>query len=79
MSIEQAVLENLKTLPLEKQQEVLDFVEFLQSKEHKRDKERPQGESVSFLEAARELAGCVDGGPGDLATNQKYLEKLGTE
>ncbi|RMF84375.1 MAG: DUF2281 domain-containing protein [Nitrospinota bacterium] len=32
MSIEQQVLEKLKLLPLEKQQEVLDFVEFLQQK-----------------------------------------------
>jgi len=32
MSIEQTVIEKLKTLPVEKQQEVLDFVEFLQSK-----------------------------------------------
>jgi hypothetical protein len=29
MTIEQAVLENLRDLPLDKQQEVLDFAEFL--------------------------------------------------
>lgn len=32
MSIEQAVVERLKTLPPDKQQEVLDFTEFLQEK-----------------------------------------------
>jgi hypothetical protein len=32
MSVEQLVLEKLRLLPLEKQQEVLDFVEFLQHK-----------------------------------------------
>ncbi|MGL5927169.1 hypothetical protein [Chroococcidiopsis sp.] len=32
MSIEQAIVENLRVLPLEKQQEVLDFVEFLKTK-----------------------------------------------
>lgn len=32
MSIEQAILENLRVLPPEKQQEVLDFVEFLKAK-----------------------------------------------
>ena len=32
MSLEQLVLEKLRTLPTEKQQEVLDFVEFLQQK-----------------------------------------------
>ncbi|WP_315788652.1 DUF2281 domain-containing protein [Fischerella sp. JS2] len=32
MNIEQAVLDNLRILPYEKQQEVLDFVEFLVQK-----------------------------------------------
>ncbi|HJY82563.1 MAG TPA: DUF2281 domain-containing protein [Candidatus Binatia bacterium] len=32
MSIEQSVLEKMQTLPPDKQQEVLDFVEFLQHK-----------------------------------------------
>jgi Protein of unknown function (DUF2281) len=32
MGLEQAVLENLRLLPPEKQQEVLDFVEFLRQK-----------------------------------------------
>jgi len=32
MTIEQAVIEKLRVLPVEKQQEVLDFVEFLQRK-----------------------------------------------
>jgi hypothetical protein len=32
MSIEQAVVERMKSLPPDKQQEVLDFVEFLQQK-----------------------------------------------
>ena len=32
MTIEQAIVEKLRLLPVEKQQEVLDFVEFLQRK-----------------------------------------------
>lgn len=32
MSIEEAVVEKLRVLPLDKQQEVLDFVEFLENK-----------------------------------------------
>jgi hypothetical protein len=32
MTLEQAVIEKLRQLPVEKQQEVLDFVEFLQQK-----------------------------------------------
>jgi hypothetical protein len=34
-------------------------------------------EPISAYEAAKEFAGCVDGGPGDLATNKKYLEGFG--
>jgi Protein of unknown function (DUF2281) len=79
MNIERAVVEKLKTLSTDKQQEVLDFVEFLQSKARGFDSEDRLDESVSFLEAAREFAGCLDEGPGDLATNKEYLEALGTE
>ncbi|TAE61620.1 MAG: DUF2281 domain-containing protein [Nostocales cyanobacterium] len=32
MTIEQAVLENLRELPVDKQQEVLDFIQFLKHK-----------------------------------------------
>lgn len=32
MSIEQAIIEKLRTLPPDKQQQVLDFAEFLQQK-----------------------------------------------
>ncbi|MBD0361371.1 MAG: DUF2281 domain-containing protein [Coleofasciculus sp. C3-bin4] len=32
MSLEEAILEKVRTLPLDRQQQVLDFVEFLQSK-----------------------------------------------
>jgi hypothetical protein len=32
MSLEEAILEKVRILPLDRQQQVLDFVEFLQSK-----------------------------------------------
>ena len=32
MSLEEAILEKVRSLPLDRQQQVLDFVEFLQSK-----------------------------------------------
>lgn len=44
MTIEQAVLQQLQTLPTEKKQEVLDFVEFLQTKRIiKRQRHNPIG------------------------------------
>jgi mRNA-degrading endonuclease RelE of RelBE toxin-antitoxin system len=45
--IEQAVLDKLRSLPLEKQQEVLDFVEFLEQKI--RGKRRRQAGSAKGL------------------------------
>ena len=47
MKIEQMVLEKLRSLPLEKQQEVLDFVEFLEQKI--REKRRRQAGSAKGL------------------------------
>ncbi|MGH7999943.1 MAG: DUF2281 domain-containing protein [Brasilonema sp.] len=81
MSIVQIATQKLQALPLDKQQEVLDFIEFLQSKLSRQDsnQESKNKEPISFLEAAQKFAGCVDFGPGDLATNKQYLEELGSE
>ncbi|MFZ4659932.1 MAG: DUF2281 domain-containing protein [Caldilineaceae bacterium] len=44
MTIEQAVLQQLQTLPTERKQEVLDFVEFLQTRRIvKRKRRNPIG------------------------------------
>ena len=53
MSIEQAVIEKLKILPPEKQQEVLDFVEFLGQKGSSNQR---AGEEREFDEWAVNLA-----------------------
>jgi Protein of unknown function (DUF2281) len=75
MSIEQAVVEKLRALPTDKQQEVLDFTEFLGLKASK----NLQGDSVSVLEAAGDLVGCLKGGAPDLSTNNKYMDGFGEE
>ncbi len=77
MNIEQTVLEKLKTLPAEKQQEVLDFVEFLQSKTHQRSNTQESKPVVSALTLAQKWVGCLEGGPPDLSTNKKYMEGYG--
>ncbi|MBD2518774.1 DUF2281 domain-containing protein [Nostoc sp. FACHB-973] len=79
MSIIQTATEKMRSLPPEKQQEVLDFIEFLQSQLAQKNTNIEQIEPISFLAAVQQFAGCVDGGPGDLATNKQYLEGLGTE
>jgi Protein of unknown function (DUF2281) len=79
LNIIQTVNEKMRLLPPEKQQEVLDFIEFLQSKLVQQNTNIEQIEPISFLAAAQQFVGCVDGGPGDLATNKQYLEGLGIE
>lgn len=78
MTVEEIIVEKLNTLPLEKQQQVLDFVEFLLAQMQKRDlpaKKWQPGESA--LTAAQEFVGCVEG-PEDLSTNKKYMEGFGS-
>ena len=80
MNIEQTVVEKLKTLPPEKQKEVLDFVDFLQTKTMRGEFKSQQREPVvSALTLAQKWVGCVQEGPSDLSTNKKYLEGLGAE
>lgn len=79
MNIEEAILEKVRTLPIDRQQQVLDFVEFLASKSPRVKFQHPDGTPMSALEAAGDLVGCLDGGPGDLSTNKKYLKGLSAE
>ena len=77
---QQMIIDEFKKLSPEKQQEVLNFIEFLQFQEMQKQealKDKEEEKQVSFLEAAKEFIGYVDGGPGDLATNKKHLEGYG--
>lgn len=49
MTVKEAVLENLEQLPAIKQQEVLDFVEFLKAKQTKRKPRRSLKGSLAHL------------------------------
>jgi hypothetical protein len=73
------ILNDLQLLNSQDQQTVLDFVHFLVSKHQSSDIENfaDEPKEVSFYEATKELAGHLDWGPGDLATNKQYLEGLG--
>jgi hypothetical protein len=69
--VAQQVAEKLEGLPVEKQLEVLDFVEFLVKKLsgqsiYEKDQAKPV---ISFEEAIRKYSGCLEGGPADLSTN----------
>jgi hypothetical protein len=76
MTIEQAIVEKLRSLPLDKQQEALNFVEALQV-DVRTSAVSSKWEGMSALESASEYAGCLEGGPPDLSTNPKYMEGFG--
>ena len=75
ISKEDIFLEKLRNLTTPQQEEVLDFIELLQSKNEKKleakTEEKPQ---ISAHDAAKQWAGCLDCGPGDLSYNKKYLD-----
>lgn len=73
---EEVILEMIKTLPLQQQEEVINFIEFLQFKAQKQDSNplKEEKQPMSAYEAAKEFAGCLEGGPTDLSTNKKYLQ-----
>ncbi|MBD2482877.1 DUF2281 domain-containing protein [Planktothrix sp. FACHB-1365] len=72
----EAIVEMIKTLPLQQQEEVISFIEFLHFKAQKQEIQPPEEEQqkISAYEAAQEFAGCLEGGPFDLSTNKKYLQ-----
>jgi hypothetical protein len=74
MGVEQAVLEKLRTLPIVQQQQVLDFVDFLQTKFLAITLSSPAEPARSALEVAGDLVGCIKGGSPDLSTNKRYME-----
>ena len=77
MSIEQAVIDKLRVLPLDKQQEVLDFVEFLEDKTRQQELNSRSWAGMTALEASQSVMGAVGDGPTDLSTNPKYMDGFG--
>lgn len=74
------IQKDIQTLPPEAQDLLIDFIQLLKKRypETKTENTDVSPESRSFLEDAHEFIGCLEGGPGDLATNKKYLEGFGT-
>ncbi|NES75578.1 MULTISPECIES: hypothetical protein [Okeania] len=67
ISYEQIILENVKNLTLQQQQEVLDFIAFLKFKGQKQEISEKEEKVISMLEAAKEFVGCLESGVGGLS------------
>lgn len=78
MNIEETIIDKIRTLPPDKQQETLDFVEFLLAKIQKQELSTQVTTSgVSALTLAQDYVGCVEA-PSDLSTNKDYLDGYGS-
>lgn len=78
-SVVEQVIEKFRELPPEKQQEALDFIDFLSSKPHQESTDTlPQAEPTDFYkEHFSKYAGCVDSGHTDLSTNKDHMKDFG--
>ncbi|WP_414543391.1 DUF2281 domain-containing protein [Nostoc sp. CCY0012] len=71
-------MDKVRILPPDKQQEALDFVEFLLAKIHREGlSNQPQNSGISALIMAQEYIGCVEAA-NNLSTNKYYLDGYGS-
>lgn len=70
---ENTLLDKFRNLTIEQQQTILEFVEFMGSKNPKLQ----ENQEVSAYDLASYWVGCVESGIGDLSTNKKYLQGFG--
>ncbi|MHC5610429.1 MAG: DUF2281 domain-containing protein [Nostoc sp.] len=78
MSIEEIIIHKVRILPPDKQQEALDFVEFLLAKMQKQELSAQEIKSgVSALTLAQEYVGCVETA-SDLSPNKNYMNGYGS-
>ena len=68
---ENILLDRFRHLTIEQQRMLVDFIEFMTSKNSQLQEKETQ--EISAYDELSEFIGCVDGGSGDLATNKKYL------
>ena len=73
-TLSNSLSEAIQKLTPKQQREVLDFIEFLQYKKQKQEVKKEEEKPISAYEAAKEFAGCIESGIGDLSYNKKYLE-----
>ncbi len=67
---QQTILEKLPTLNPQQQQQVIEFIEFLQLKADKTAIHKGERE-ISALESAGDLVGWLDSGKGDLSLKKR--------
>lgn len=67
------LLDKFRNLTLEQQQIILDLIKLIENNNLKTF----ETSEKSAYEMAKQWAGCVESGIGDLSTNKKHLEGFG--
>ena len=73
ITIEQRIIELIKSLPLAKQKQILDFVEFICSQNNPKETSQSESKPIFALELAGDLIGSLDIG-GDLSLKKHELK-----
>ena len=74
--LSEQILQTVEALPIEDQQQVLDFVEFIWAKRQKASTTELETTPRSFFEVAQASIG-VGERPGYLSTNPEYMQGYG--
>ena len=69
MNILEQIQQDLQTLSEAEHQLLYDFIQLLKQS-HTIASRKNSASRPSFLDEAGEFVGCLEGGPGDLATNK---------
>ena len=81
MTVLEIAMQKMQDLPQQKQQEVLDFIEFLVLKSGSGFSDvisdNEVQETVSTHDVLDKWAGVIDDLPADLSVNKKYMEGYG--
>jgi len=73
ITIEQKIIELVRSLPLAKQKQILDFAEFICHQNKQKDTLNNDNKPISALELAGDLIGSLDVG-GDLSLKKHELK-----
>ncbi|WP_199317268.1 DUF2281 domain-containing protein [Planktothricoides raciborskii] len=75
LNLAETIAAKMQDLSSQRQQQVLDFIEFLLQQDAPTEKFlHPDGRPMSALEAAGDLVGCIEG-PGDLSMKKQELKR----
>jgi hypothetical protein len=81
MTVLEIAMQKMQDLPQQRQQEVLDFIEFLVLKSGSEFSDAISDnevqETVSTHDVLNKWAGVIDDLPADLSVNKKYMEGYG--